>query len=93
MLQKEAFCFDGSLTACTCSADGLTIDWIGTVASNKDARQFGAWCAVNLFQVANLVSVQPLLEDICIGLVTNGQEETVNLDIYQLLIGFALALD
>ena len=37
LIHQETFGFDGSLAACTCSADGLSIDGICTVASNEDA--------------------------------------------------------
>ena len=92
VFQKEAFCFDGCLTTCACSTDSLTIDGIGTVAGNEDACELGARSTVNLLQIPYLICFEPLLKDIGIGFVTNSQEESVNLDIYQLFIGLTLAL-
>ena len=92
MVQQIAFGLNGCLTACTSGADGLTIYWVGTVASNEYARNLGLGRTVNLLQVAHLVSIEPFLEDICVGLVTNSQEETVDGDIYHLLVSLTLAL-
>ena len=93
MVQQVALSLDGSLAASSCGADGLTVGGVGTVACHKDAGQLGAWRAVNLLQIACLVSIQPFLEDIGIGLVADGEEETVNLDVYQFFIGLTLAFD
>ena len=93
LVQQIAFGLDGGLTAGTCCADGLTVGGVSTVACHEDAGQLGAWGAVNLLQIANFVSVQPFLEDVGVGLVADGQEEAVNLDVYQLFVRFALALD
>ena len=92
VFQKEAFCFNGSLAACACSTDSLTIDGIGTVAGNEDACELCARSTVNLLQIPYLICFEPLLKDVSIGFVTNSQEETVNLDIYQLFVGLTLAL-
>ena len=83
--------FDSSLTARAGCGDGLAIDRVGTVASNEDAWDFSFWGAFDLFQIANLIHVQPILKDLCVGLVSDGEEETIDSDIYHLLIGFSLA--
>ena len=62
-------------------------------AGEVHTRQFSTWRAVNLLQIAYFVCFKPLLEDIRVRLVADGQEETVNLDIYLLLVGFTFALD
>ena len=93
LVQQETFGLDGSLTTRACGRDGLTIDWVGTVACDEDAWELGAWRAVNLLQIARLVSFQPFAEDIGIRLVADSKEESVNLDINLLFVGFAFTLD
>ena len=56
VFQKEAFCFNGSLAACACSTDSLTIDGIGTVAGNEDACELGARSTINLLQSCSSAS-------------------------------------
>lgn len=55
--QEEALGLDGSLAAGAGSGDGLSVDGIGTVASNEYARELGAGGAVDLAEIAYLVGV------------------------------------
>ena len=77
----------------TCSTDCLAVNGVGAVSGNKNTREFSARCTINLLQVAYLVGIEPLLEDVGIGLVADCKEESVDGNIYQLFVGFTLSLD
>ena len=56
-IQKEAFGFDGGLTAGACGSDGLTIGGVGTVACDEDAGELRTGCSVYLLQVTDFIGV------------------------------------
>ena len=92
-IEQISFSLNGRLTARACSRDCLTIDGVGTVACHKHAGNLGLGCTVDFLQVAYLIHIEPLLKDVCVGLMANGKEEAVDGDIHKLLVRFTFAFD
>ena len=80
------------MAAAGCCSDGLTIYGVGNISSYEYSRHLSAWCSVNLLDVAHFVGIEPLFEYIAIGLVSNGEEETIDGNVNQFLVSFALSL-
>ena len=65
---------------------------ISHIAGSKDARHIRARRARFGDDIARFVRLDPLLEDVRIRLVANGQEEAIDGNVHLLLIRFALTL-
>ena len=66
---------------------------VGHIAGGKHTGHVGAWSHANGLDIASLIGFNPRLEHIAVGLVTNGQEETIDGQVVALLVGLTLALD
>ena len=85
--------FDSRLTARSCSRDGLTIERIGYVTSSEDARDAGAWRSSFGLDVADFIDFDIVREELGIGVMTDGEEEAVDGEVYTLFIGLTQTLD
>ena len=62
---------DRSLTAATCSRNRLAIVWIRHITSGKDTWYTCPWCSIDCYDITNLISFQPRLENIGVRLMAN----------------------
>ena len=66
-----------SYASCTGRGDGLTVRLVRSVAAYKDTFSVGLRCArLTVFDVALVIEVNPSLEYIRIGFVSDGHKET-----------------
>ena len=87
VLAEVALSFDGSLTARSSSCHGLAVEGIGDVASGIDPRDTSARRSAFGLDVADLIDVDILSEEFGVGVVTDGEEEAIDREIYTLFIG------
>ena len=66
---------------------------VGTVAGGKHTGNIGAWCVALRLDVARLVQLQPLLENLGVRLMSDSQEETVDGQVVALFVCLAFSLD
>ena len=70
----------------------LAVAGVGHIASGIYTGHVGGGRGTLSEDVARLVSVEVLAEDFRVGIVADGEEESVDGDVVVLLVGFALAL-
>ena len=97
--------FDGGFGAGTGSDDGLSVVGIGTVAGGEDAGEDLPFVICHLTfviapgavvagdDVAFGITGEEVLEEFRVRVVADGKEEAVDVDMAQLLIGLAFAVD
>lgn len=81
--------FNGSFGTRSCSYNSLTVNGIGHITCSKDTGQIGGGSAGNHLDESLLVEVDMALEKLSVGLMTNGEEETIDGNVEGLLVGFA----
>ena len=70
--------FDGSFGTRASSYYSLTVNGIGHIACSKDTGQIGSGSTGNYLDEALLIEVDMTLEKFGVGLMANGEEETVD---------------
>ena len=93
VLCEPALCLKSSLTSRTCGYDGLAVCGVGTVTGSEYAVNVGAGRTVLSLDVASLATLNGRTEYVCVGLVTDGEEEAVDGDVVMLLVSLTLALN
>ena len=90
---EVTFRFDSCLTARGCSRDSLAIERIGYVASSEDPWDAGAWGSSFGLDVADFIDFDIVREELGIGVMTDGEEEAVDGEIYTLFVWLTETLD
>lgn len=93
VLCEPALCLKGCLTSRTCGYDGLAVCGIGAVTGSEYAVNVGTGRTVLSLDVASLVTLNGRTEYVCVGLVTDGEEEAVDGDVVMFLVSLTLALN
>ena len=93
VLCEPALCLKSCLTSRTCGYDGLTVCGVGAVTGSEYAVNVGAGRTVLSLDVASLVTLNSRTEYVCVGLVTDGEEEAVDGDVVMFLVSLTLALN
>ena len=78
--------FDGGFAAGGSSHHGLAIVGVGTVACREDTRDVRAGAVALHLDIALLIAVEIVGKEVGVGLVSDGEEEAVDLDMANLLL-------
>src|SRR5437870_11779996 len=73
---EPAFEVHGGPTTITGGSDGLTIAMIGDITGSEDAGNVGHG-VFDRDDIANFVHIDDALEQLCVGLVTDSEEEAL----------------
>ena len=86
VFSQEFLYLEGCLTTASCSYDGLAVAWVGNVTSGKHSRNVGGRRCALSHDVASLIGGEVLAENLRIGVMANGKEESIDGNVVVLLI-------
>ena len=86
-VQEESFSLNGGLASRTGCRDCLTINGVSTITCHKHTRNLCFGRSIDLLQITHLVHIEPTLENVSVGLMANGKEESIDGNIYQFFVG------
>ena len=90
---EVSVCFDGGFAAGGSRYDGLSVVGVSTVACREDTRDVRAGAVALHLDIALLIAVEIVGKEVGVGLVSDGEEEAVNLYMANLLLGCAFLID
>jgi hypothetical protein len=90
---EVTLCFDSRLTARSCRGDSLAIERVSYVARSEDPWDAGVWRSSFGLDVADFIDFDIVREEFGIGVMTDGEEEAVDGEIYTLFVWLTETLD
>ena len=79
------------MTSRTSGRDSLTIEWIGYIASSKDTWNIGGCGRMLDLDISCLITFYGMTEYLGVWMMSDGKEETVDIDVETLFMISALA--
>ena len=86
MIHQESLCIECGATTCSRRRYGLTVYWIGAVSCGENAIYISGGAGSRCFYISLLIERDEVFENICIGFVAYGKEESVYVYVKEFLM-------